>query len=218
MATDPEHGGEFLFNPRMHEPGPQTVLGKVYPDRRRRAGPRGARRPRAPSGDRRACGAQARAAFLRRRAAAGAGRAAGEALPRHRRRSEGDRQGAGRGAGDLGRAAHEAQAAERVADLGMARDRRSCRRGAPRPRRRMAYLGERFWRPHAPKGFADEQSAWIDGLAQRLDIANRIARAGAGADRAGGASSRTRSDRSRRPKRGRPSRAPKAASRRSRWR
>jgi uncharacterized protein (DUF1800 family) len=37
-----------------------------------------------------------------------------------------------------------------------------------------AYLGERFWRPNAPKGFSDEQSAWIDGLSQRLDIANRI--------------------------------------------
>jgi uncharacterized protein (DUF1800 family) len=36
------------------------------------------------------------------------------------------------------------------------------------------YLGERFWRPSAPKGFSDEQSAWIDGLSQRLDIANRI--------------------------------------------
>ena len=29
-ATNPEHGGEFVFNPRMHEPGPQTVVGKVY--------------------------------------------------------------------------------------------------------------------------------------------------------------------------------------------
>ena len=29
-ATNPEHGGEFVFNPRMHEPGPQTVIGKVY--------------------------------------------------------------------------------------------------------------------------------------------------------------------------------------------
>jgi uncharacterized protein (DUF1800 family) len=29
---DPLHGGEFAFNPRMHEPGPQTVIGKVYPD------------------------------------------------------------------------------------------------------------------------------------------------------------------------------------------
>ena len=29
-ATNPEHGGEFVFNPRMHEPGPQTVIGKAY--------------------------------------------------------------------------------------------------------------------------------------------------------------------------------------------
>ena len=39
----------------------------------------------------------------------------------------------------------------------------------------MGYLGERMWRPNAPQGFPDVQSAWIDGLAQRLDIANRIA-------------------------------------------
>ena len=30
--TNPEHGGEFLFHPRMHEPGAQTVLGKAYRD------------------------------------------------------------------------------------------------------------------------------------------------------------------------------------------
>ena len=30
--TIPDHGGEFLFHPRMHEPGPQTVLGKTYRD------------------------------------------------------------------------------------------------------------------------------------------------------------------------------------------
>ena len=29
-ATNPEHGGEFVFNPRMHEPGAQTVIGKAY--------------------------------------------------------------------------------------------------------------------------------------------------------------------------------------------
>src|SRR5437870_4382151 len=31
-ATNPEHGGEFLFHPRTHEPGAQTVLGKAYRD------------------------------------------------------------------------------------------------------------------------------------------------------------------------------------------
>jgi uncharacterized protein (DUF1800 family) len=37
-------------------------------------------------------------------------------------------------------------------------------------------LGEPLWRPPAPKGFSDDSAAWIDGLAERLDIANRTAR------------------------------------------
>ena len=41
-------------------------------------------------------------------------------------------------------------------------------------------LGEPPWRPAAPKGFPDEDAAWIDGLAQRLDVANQLARRGAG--------------------------------------
>jgi uncharacterized protein (DUF1800 family) len=37
-------------------------------------------------------------------------------------------------------------------------------------------LGEPLWRPAAPKGFSDDDAAWIDGLAQRLDVANELAR------------------------------------------
>src|ERR1700754_2550968 len=29
-GDNPEHGGEFSFNPRLHEPGPQKVIGKTY--------------------------------------------------------------------------------------------------------------------------------------------------------------------------------------------
>jgi uncharacterized protein (DUF1800 family) len=44
-------------------------------------------------------------------------------------------------------------------------------------------LGEPLWRPPAPKGFDDNNAAWTDGLAQRLDIANQLARrVGASAD------------------------------------
>jgi uncharacterized protein (DUF1800 family) len=32
-----------------------------------------------------------------------------------------------------------------------------------------------MWRPTSPKGFADEEAAWIDGMAVRLDIANAFA-------------------------------------------
>src|SRR5205823_9619472 len=36
-------------------------------------------------------------------------------------------------------------------------------------------LGEPLWRPPAPKGFADDNGAWLDGLAHRLDAANAFA-------------------------------------------
>ncbi len=41
-------------------------------------------------------------------------------------------------------------------------------------------LGEPLWRPPAPTGFPDGDAAWLDGLAQRLDISNRISRRVAG--------------------------------------
>ena len=41
-------------------------------------------------------------------------------------------------------------------------------------------LGEPLWRPAAPKGFPDEDAAWIDGLAHRLDVADQLARRVAG--------------------------------------
>src|SRR5204863_3577499 len=31
-ASDPDHGGEFVFLRRAHQPGPQTVIGNEYPD------------------------------------------------------------------------------------------------------------------------------------------------------------------------------------------
>jgi uncharacterized protein (DUF1800 family) len=37
-------------------------------------------------------------------------------------------------------------------------------------------LGEPLWRPPAPNGFSDDSAVWMDGLAQRLDIANQFAR------------------------------------------
>jgi uncharacterized protein (DUF1800 family) len=36
-------------------------------------------------------------------------------------------------------------------------------------------LGEPLWRPPAPNGFADDDATWLDGLSQRLDVANQMA-------------------------------------------
>ena len=38
-----------------------------------------------------------------------------------------------------------------------------------------ALLGEPLWRPPSPKGHPDVAAAWIDGLGQRLDVANNFA-------------------------------------------
>ena len=77
-------------------------------------------------------------------------------------------------------------------------------------------LGEPMWRPSAPKGFADDSAAWLDGLAQRLDIANQLARRGRRRWPSRRRCSTWRSRRSPRPRRGRRSRAPRAG--RRRWR
>jgi len=38
-----------------------------------------------------------------------------------------------------------------------------------------ATLGEPLWRPPSPRGYADDEATWIDGVGQRLDIANFFA-------------------------------------------
>jgi uncharacterized protein (DUF1800 family) len=38
-----------------------------------------------------------------------------------------------------------------------------------------AMLGEALWRPRAPNGYPDTESAWIDGVPRRLDIADEFA-------------------------------------------
>ena len=99
-------------------------------------------------------------------------------------------QGAGRRAGGLGRAAQQAEAAGRMDHRGVARDRRSAADDRSACSQRMRLLGEPLWRPPAPKGFSDEEAAWLDGLAQRLDIANTFAQPGRGRRRSAGAGRR----------------------------
>ena len=58
---EPEHGGEFVFVKRLHEPGDQDRARQALSRHRRRAGPRRARRSGASSGDGAAHRAKARA-------------------------------------------------------------------------------------------------------------------------------------------------------------
>jgi len=173
QAGNPEHGGEFVFNARMHEPGPQTVIGKTYEET-------GVAQGRAVLAD--LARHPATAAHVARKLARHfASDEPPESLITRLTRRFLDTEG------NLKDVAKELVAAPETWEGARTKLKRpsewlmSAWRAIgrlPEPRRALetqAYLGERLWRPPAPQGFADVQGAWLDGVAQRLDIANRIA-------------------------------------------
>src|SRR3954463_420645 len=172
MVSDPEHGNEFLFNPRLHEPGPQTIIGKTYPE----GGVEQGRAVLADLARHPATAAHVAFKLARHFSADEPSPTLVERLSRCFLDTDGDLK-------ELAKALVEAPETWDEQRLKLKRPSEwliATWRGigvAADPRRVLdshAYLGERFWRPPAPKGFTDEQSAWVDGLAQRLGIANRI--------------------------------------------
>ena len=173
-ASVPEHGGEFVFVPRMHEPGPQTVLGKSYPQS-------GIEQGRTVLKDlaRHPATAQHTAYKLARHFVADEPPAAlVERLAQTFRSSDGNLKEMARvlvtspEAWDAPRGKLKSPGEWIVASLRAA--------GAQQPmieRLLQAHnlLGQPLWRPPSPKGFSDEEGAWVDGLSSRLDIANTFA-------------------------------------------
>ncbi len=175
LRQEAPRAGEFEFNPRMHQPGAQNVIGKTYPDTGRAQG-------EAVLSDLARHPATARhiATKLARHFVADEPQASlVEKLSRRFMATEGNLK-------EVAKAlvsAPEAWEAPRnklkrpgewiIAALRAA--------GAVRPdigpvMQAHNLLGEPLWRPPAPKGFSDESAPWFDGLAQRLDIVNQMAR------------------------------------------
>jgi uncharacterized protein (DUF1800 family) len=172
-ASDPNHGGEFVYIKRAHEPGPQTVVGNTYPDG-------GTEQGRAVLADLARHPATARhvATKMARHFIAGDPPAV---LVDRLTQSFLDTDGDLREVSKALVAAPESWMPEQakikrpgewiVAALratGLSGDIARITGG-------MGLLGEPLWRPPAPKGFSDDNAAWLDGLAQRLDIANTFA-------------------------------------------
>jgi uncharacterized protein (DUF1800 family) len=174
-----EHGGEFTFNPHMHEPGAETVIGRPFAD-----------------GD----FDQGHAVLLMLARHPATARHIAAKLVRHfisdhpipaLTNKLAERFMATEG--DLKEVAKTLVAAPESWGL---TDRKLKRPGEwivtalratsatqldiEQVMQAQNLLGEPLWRPAAPKGFPDEDAAWIDGLAQRLDVANQLARGGAG--------------------------------------
>ncbi len=193
--AEPVHGGEFIFNKRLHEPGARNLLGKTYPEG-------GAEQGRAVLGDlaRHPATAQHIAQKLARHFVADE---PPPALVGRLAKTFRDTDGNLKELAKVLIAADEAWTQTRgklkppsewiVGTLRMTAGRWPLAAGSNgnnldkalpgidgasinRLLNMQGVLGEPLWRPPAPIGFPDTDAAWIDGVPRRLDAANQIAR------------------------------------------
>jgi uncharacterized protein (DUF1800 family) len=172
--NNPDRGGEFLFHPRMHEPGAQTVIGKAYRD----TGVEQGRAVLADLARHPATALHVATKLARHFIADEPPPALVETLRQKFVETEGDLWQVSKALVT----APESWAPEQAKIKRPSEWRISYQRAAGFNAGdvranvgTMNRLGEPLWRPPAPKGFPDENGAWIDGLAHRLDTANAFA-------------------------------------------
>ncbi|KYH03450.1 DUF1800 domain-containing protein [Bradyrhizobium sp. DOA1] len=173
-GADPQHGGEFIFNPRLHEPGGQTVLGKRYEQDDVEQG-------RAVLRDLAAHPATAIhvATKLARHFVADEPPPALVAqMAKTFRDTEGDLKQvaiAMVSSDDAWRGPPSKLKRPGEWVIGMARAAGVTVVDPVRYTAGQELLGEALWRPPAPKGYPDDEVSWIDGVGRRLDLANNLA-------------------------------------------
>jgi uncharacterized protein (DUF1800 family) len=172
-ATDPDHGGEFVFIRRLHEPGPQTLIGKSYADT-------GVEQGRAVLADlaRHPATAKHVAGKLATHFVADVPPPAlVDRLAQRFLDTDGNLKEVAKALVTAPEAwTPERTKIKRPGEWIVATLRATGR--TPEIGRvvgAQTLLGEPLWRPSAPKGFSDDSAAWVDGIAQRLDIANQFA-------------------------------------------
>jgi uncharacterized protein (DUF1800 family) len=182
FRQDALRGGEFDFNPRMHQPGAQTVIGKSYSD----GGLEQGRAVLATLARHPATAKHVATKLARHFVADEPPPALVDRLAKRFLATQGDLKEVGKALvaapqsweaprAKLKRPGEWVVAALRAVGVTPAE--------IDPVMQAHNLLGEPLWRPSAPKGFADESAPWLDGLAQRLDIANQFARRlGADAD------------------------------------
>ena len=175
FQQDPQRGGEFVFNPRLHEPGAQTVIGRSYPAAGREQGLAVLRDLARHPATARHVAQKIAAHFV--------SDTPPPALVDRLAKRFRDTQG------DLKELARTLVSADEAWDAPRGKLKRPGEwivgamraTGYAPPDVRLVMqtqnlLGEPLWRPLAPKGFSDASASWMDGLSQRVDIANQLSR------------------------------------------
>jgi len=170
----PDRGGEFAFNPRLHEPGEQKIMGKVYADE-------GVEQGRAVLRDLARHPATA-THVATKLASAFISDAPPPALVERLAMVFLDSDGNLREIAKAMVSADESWTQPRAKlksacewRVGMFR---ACGFARIEPAGftdGQALLGERLWRPPSPRGYPDDEASWIDSIGRRLDIANKFA-------------------------------------------
>jgi uncharacterized protein (DUF1800 family) len=172
---EPLHGGEFVFNKLLHEPGPQTVLGKTYADA-------GVQQGRAVLADLARHPATARH-IAQKFAQHFVADEPPAALVGKLEKSFHDTYGDLKQLAKTLVTSDEAWTPQRTKLkkpsewIAGALRVSGAQSAIPLPRimAAQATLGEALWRPPAPNGFSDREAAWIDGIPHRLDMAHEFA-------------------------------------------
>jgi uncharacterized protein (DUF1800 family) len=172
-VSDPDHGGEFVFLRRAHQPGPENVIGHDYPDTGLGQGQAVlADLARHPATARHIATKLARHFIADEPPPTLVDRLASRFLD-----TDGDLKEVARALVSTPEAwAPEQAKIKRPSEWIVAALRATGQSGdIGRIVGGLNLLGEPLWRPPAPKGFSDDNAAWLNGLAQRLDIANTFA-------------------------------------------
>jgi uncharacterized protein (DUF1800 family) len=171
--TNPDHGGEFLFHRRLHEPGPQTVMGKSYRD----TGVDQGRTVLADLAKHPATAKHVATKLARHFVADDPPPALVARLEQRFNETEGDLWEVSKALVAAPEAWSEARVKIKRPSEWIVTYLRAARfTGDIRAMNgSMNRLGEPLWRPPAPRGFPDANATWLDGLSHRLDIANGFA-------------------------------------------
>lgn len=173
-----DDGGEFTFNPRLHEPGTQTVVGKSYSGR-------GVEQGHAVLADLARHPATAKhvaTKLVRHFISDEPPPALVDRLAKVFLDSDGDLMRVTKALIDAPESWTETRGKlKRPSEWLIATLRATGSKPADvRPFiQAHVTLGEPLWQPPAPKGFDDVSDVWISGLPQRLDVANQFSRRGA---------------------------------------
>jgi uncharacterized protein (DUF1800 family) len=172
---EPIHGGEFVFNARLHEPGAQTILGKRYQET-------GMDQGRAVLADLARHPATARH-IAQQLASHFVADEPPPSLVAKLEKTFNDSDGDLKQVAKTLVAADESWTPQRqklkapaqwvTAVLRLTGAQVAVPIGLVM--NAQATLGEPLWRPPAPNGFSDTEAAWIDGVPHRVDIANAFA-------------------------------------------